>query len=140
MHRHRGNRGWHAPGRPSHAGVIEQNDVSLHGERIRDRRIPIVERPGEVLKTQERASVANAETAVGIRFVFHFEELRWGRDVAGDRGGCHLMTSVSGVTLCGLYWGQLGKQLLERDRKLAHPYAGGIEDSVGHGRPGAADP
>ena len=59
--------------------VILQRDQRL----IRVRRLKIsIQRAREVLETQERTSKSTAETAIGVGFVLHAEELRWGLCVA----------------------------------------------------------
>src|SRR5262245_21989794 len=66
----------------SHACVIEENDFAAIRERIGDGRIPIVQRPREVLQKQQGKARAYAKTTVSIPFVLRIEELRWRRSVA----------------------------------------------------------
>lgn len=67
--------------------LSEENDLSADGKRIRDRRIPIVECPSEVLKEEQRYAGAASKTAVSICFVVHLKELRWGGDVTSSFHG-----------------------------------------------------
>src|SRR5262249_7976030 len=67
----------------SDAGVVEKNDFPAGCERIGDRRVPVVERAGEVLKTEKRTCGARAKAAVGIPLFTNLQELGWSSDVAG---------------------------------------------------------
>ena len=69
MRRHSLNRVGDVAGGPSDAGVVEENDFSSRRQCVRDRRIPIVECPHEVLKAQEGASRPVAKAAVRVRLV-----------------------------------------------------------------------
>jgi len=85
MCRHSLNRVGDVAGGRSDAGVVEQNDFSSRRQCVRDRRIPIVECPHEVLKAQEGASWPVAKAAVRIRLVLRVKELRARGDGAGSR-------------------------------------------------------
>ena len=52
--RHPGDRLRDFAGGTSHAGVVEQDDLSSGGERISHRWIPVVEGPGEMLQAEQR--------------------------------------------------------------------------------------
>src|SRR4029453_6632261 len=89
MCRHPGFRGGPLSGPPRYARVVEQDDFSLRCERIGHRRIPVVECSREMLEKHQRTSGSAAETAIRIRFVPRWEELGWGRRVAGSRHDRH---------------------------------------------------
>ena len=58
----------HRARRASDAGVVEENQLSLAGEGIRERRIPVVECAREVLEEKQREPGAAAEPTVGVAF------------------------------------------------------------------------
>jgi hypothetical protein len=87
MRRHTGHRCWHLTGGPAYTSVIEQNHFSRRCQRIRHRRIPVLEGAHEVLQAQQGPTWSAAESSVGICVVLHLEELRRGADVAGCRNG-----------------------------------------------------
>ncbi len=76
---------WHRRASSSAAGSLRRSRRHLFSssQRNGDRRIPVVERPREVLKKQQRVAGRAAETAMSIRFVLRCQELRRRRDVAG---------------------------------------------------------
>jgi hypothetical protein len=51
---------------------------------VGDRRIPIIKRTGEVLKTQEGKCGARPEATVSIGFVARLQKFSWGGRVAGN--------------------------------------------------------
>jgi len=76
MFRHAGNGRRHCARRAPDAGVVEQNQLSLSGEGVRQRGIPVVECAGEMLQENQRESRAAAEAAVGVAFAaLHLEKL-----------------------------------------------------------------
>src|SRR5439155_7154081 len=66
VRRHSGHRLRHLSARTPDARVVEENDLPSRGERITHRRIPVVERSGEVLQAEQRQSRAVAEATVGV--------------------------------------------------------------------------
>lgn len=82
MRRHSGHRGWHFAGGPAYARAVEQNHFPIRCQRIGDCRIPVVQCPGEVLETQQRASDSAANPPIRVRFGLTAQELRRSGDVA----------------------------------------------------------
>src|SRR5207244_12853426 len=86
LRRHSGTLLRHSTARTPDARVVEENDFPSRGERITHRRIPVVERPGEVLQAEQRQSRAVAEATVGVGMATHLEDLRGSSPIAGGRG------------------------------------------------------
>jgi hypothetical protein len=66
----------HLAARPAEPGALEKNDLAPLRKWIGHRRVPIVERPREILEEEKRGGFAVAETAVGVFLVLHGQELR----------------------------------------------------------------
>src|SRR5215208_3235417 len=113
MRRHTGHCCWHFPGGPAYTSVIEQNHFSRRCERIRHRRIPVLEGAHEVLQAQQGPTWSAAEASVGICVVLHLEQLRRGADVAKCRNGWHVslrgVSTQSILRLCSIakHWSQM---------------------------------
>ena len=91
MLRHACNGRRHGARRAPDAGVVEQNQLSVSGEGVRERGIPVVECAREVLEEKQREPGAAAEATVGVAFAaLHLEKLcagvleTWVRDDTSD--------------------------------------------------------
>src|SRR5262245_18870701 len=91
MLRHPGHLGRDPAARTAHARVVEQDDLPLPGERIDHGGVPVVERPGEVLKEQERKPAASTESPVGVFIVVHRDEFRRRRRAGAVRYVPHII-------------------------------------------------
>src|SRR6202171_4158791 len=69
-------RGRHLPARAGNARIVEQNHLSRRREAFGHRRIPIVDRPGEVLVENERHAARFAEATIGEADAVGLDELR----------------------------------------------------------------
>jgi hypothetical protein len=83
---HSGHRLGYIAARPADSGVLEEDDLSSGSERIGHRRIPVVERPGEVLQTEQRQASALAEAPVRVGMSFGLNELGGSRRVTRGPG------------------------------------------------------
>src|SRR6516162_5377721 len=74
--RHTCHRSRHRSRRSSDTCVLEENDLSSTSQRIRHGGVPVIQRSGEVLKTEERETRAVTETAIGVALLTHFDKFR----------------------------------------------------------------
>jgi hypothetical protein len=56
--------------------------IEYHLERVGDCRIPVVQRPSEMLQKKQGKPGAASETSVSILLILHLQKLRWSSDVS----------------------------------------------------------
>src|SRR5580704_14876398 len=100
-------------GRAAQARTFKENYLASQTERIDYGRVPIVQGPGEVLKTQERQTISFPKASIGVLFEVGLDELRGCGSVACI---CHDHISFCCGDCCGL-----GRPLQRRTLSRAHP-------------------
>src|SRR5271170_3865223 len=69
-------------GRTAKTRTLKKDDFTSYSKRIGDGRVPIVQGPGEVLKTQQWWTITFPKATIGILFEFALDELRRSSSVA----------------------------------------------------------
>src|SRR5437867_9890779 len=69
--------------RTSHTRALKQDDLSPRRQWVGNRRVPIVECPGKMLKEQQWEPRAVSKAAIRVFFLFRLKELSWTSYVAG---------------------------------------------------------
>ena len=81
--RHSADRLRHRAGGSAKPGAFKQNHLAVTCQRIRDGRIPVVERPREVLQAQKWQTPTRAKAAVRVSFLAGLAEQGRSVEVAG---------------------------------------------------------
>src|SRR3989454_10561825 len=81
--------------RTSKPCTFEQDDLSPCCKWVRNRRVPIVECPSEMLKEQQWKPGAFPKAAIRVFFLFRLKELSWTTYVAGGLYVRHLILLYS---------------------------------------------
>jgi hypothetical protein len=81
--RHSADRLRHCAGGSAKPGAFKQNHLTVTRERIRDGRIPIIERAREVLQAQQRQTPTRAKAAIRVSFLAALAEHGRSVEVAG---------------------------------------------------------